>query len=62
MAHLHVAQIAYLTQDLIEHIHNANNLLYRCKYELGRIQQTTQMLATAHDELEKDLEFEQNFK
>jgi hypothetical protein len=27
LAHLHMAQIAYLSQDLIEHIKNANNLM-----------------------------------
>lgn len=57
-----MAQIAYLTQDLIEHIHNANNLLARSKYELARIQQTTQLLATVHEELEKDWDYVQNFK
>lgn len=34
MAHLHVAQIAYLTQELIEHLTIATNLVMRSKYEL----------------------------
>lgn len=62
MAALHVAQIAYLTQELIEHITNANNLNMRCKYELDRIQQTTKMLCNVHNELEKDLGYAQHIK
>lgn len=62
MAHLHVAQIAYLTQELIEHTTQANNLLMRTKYELDRIQQTTKMLVNVHDELEKDLGYAQHIK
>ena len=55
MAHLHMAQIAYLTQDLIEHIKNANNLMMRSKYELDLMHQTVKMLLNVFDELEKDL-------
>ena len=44
MAALHIVQIAHLTQDLIEHIKNANNLVVRSKYELDRIHQVTKML------------------
>lgn len=62
MAHLHVAQIAYLTQDLSEHIAQANNLLMHTKHELERIQHTTKMLANVHEELEKDLGYGQHFK
>lgn len=59
MAHLHVAQIAYLIQELIEHTTQANNLVMRTKHELDRIQQTTKMLVSVHDELEKDWEYVQ---
>ena len=59
MAHLHVAQIAYLSQQLIEHIKNANNLIARGKFELGLIQQTTIALLKVYDELEKDSDHEQ---
>jgi hypothetical protein len=62
MAHLHVAQIAYLIQELIEHTTQANNLVTRTKYELDRIQQATKMLASVHDELERDMGYVQNFK
>lgn len=59
MAHLHVAQIAYLTQDLIEHVTIAMNLVMRNKYELERMQQITKMLCTAYEDLEKDLQYVQ---
>ena len=62
MAHIHMAQIAYLSQDLIEHIKNANNLIVRSKYELDRIHHVTKMLLTVHEELEKDWDYVQNFK
>ncbi len=62
MAHLHVAQLAYLTQDLTQHLTNANNLIARSKYELDRIQQTTKMLCAVHEELEKDLGYAQQLK
>lgn len=54
MAHLHMAQIAYLSQDLIEHLTNAQNLTMRNKHELDRMQQIVKMLCTVHKELEKD--------
>ncbi len=62
MAHLHMAQIAYLSQELTEHITIANNLIARSKYELDRIQQVTKMLCNVHEELERDWEYVQNFK
>ena len=54
MAHLHMAQIAYLSQHLIEHVKNANNLIVRGKYELDRIHQTTIALLNVYEELQKD--------
>lgn len=62
MAHLHMAQIAYLSQDLIEHVTNANNLVMRTKHELERISQITKTLCMVHDELEKDLGYAQNIR
>lgn len=56
MAHLHMAQIAYLSQDLIEHVTNANNLVMRTKHELERISQITKSLCMVHEELEEDWE------
>lgn len=54
MAKLYVAQIAHLSQDLIEHVTNANNLMMRSKYELDRISQITKTLCEVYDDLEKD--------
>ena len=54
MAKLYLAQIAHLSQDLIEHVTNVNNLMMRSKHELDRIQQITKMLCTVYEELEKD--------
>ena len=48
MAHLHVAQIAYLIQELIEHTTQANNLVMRTKYELDRIHEVTKKLFAAY--------------
>lgn len=54
MARLHLAQIAHLSQELCEHIKNANNLIVRSKVELDRIHQTTVALMTVFEEFEKD--------
>lgn len=54
MARLHLAQIAHLSQDLIEHLTNAQNLQMRNKHELDRMQQIVKMLCTVQEELEKD--------
>ena len=62
MAYTHMAQIACLTQDLIEHVTNAKNLMMRNKHELDRISQITKILCTVYEELEKDLGYVQNFK
>jgi hypothetical protein len=56
-ARLHLAQIAHLSQDLIEHLTNAQNLVARSKHELDRIQQIVKMLCIVHEELEKDLQY-----
>lgn len=62
MAHLHIAQIAYLSQELTEHLMQANNLLMRSRYELDCIHQISKRLSHVHDELERDLELEQMFR
>jgi hypothetical protein len=59
MARLHLAQIAHLSQDLIEHIINAQNLMARGKHELDRMQQIVKMLCIVQEELEKDSNYEQ---
>lgn len=62
MAAIHIVQIAHLSQELIEHIIQANNLVMRSKHELDRIHQVTKMLVNVHVELEKDLGYAQQFK
>ena len=62
MAALHIVQMAHLSQELIEHIIQANNLMTRSKHELDRIHQVTKMLLNVHEELEKDLGYDKHFK
>lgn len=56
MAHLHVAQIAYLSQQLIDQIKNVNNLIVRGKFEFDLIQQTLRALLTVCGELDAEKE------
>ena len=62
MAATYIVQIAHLSQELIEHIIQAQNQLARAKYELDHIQQTTKLLVNVHEALEKDLGYAQFFK
>jgi hypothetical protein len=57
MAHIHVAQIEYLSQQLIDQTKNVNNLIARGKFELDLIQQTLRTLLIVCNEavFEKDL-------
>ena len=50
MAKLDVAQINYLSQDLIIHIQNAQNLIGQGTFELDRAQKTLKMLLNAQDQ------------
>lgn len=61
MAYLHVAQIEYLSQQLIDQVKNANNLIVRGKFELDLIQQTLRTLLIVCNELvlEKEHDHEQ---
>ena len=59
MAALHLAQIAYLSQDLLEHLKNANNLVVRSKVELDLIHHTVKALMTVYEELERDADHDQ---
>ena len=56
MARLHLAQIAYLSQDLLEHLKNANTLVVRSKGELDLIHHTVKALMTVSEEFEKDMD------
>jgi hypothetical protein len=61
MAALYLAQIAYLSQQLIEQTKNVNNLIVRGKFELDLIQQTLRTLLIVCNELviEKESDHEQ---
>ena len=58
MAHLHITQIEYLSQELSEHVKNVNNLIVRGKFELDLVQQTLRTLVIVCNEavLEKELD------
>ena len=62
MGDLCLAQISLLSQDLFEHVKNANNLIFRAKHELDRVHQTTIALLVAYEEHEKDREQERTNK
>lgn len=55
MAGLSLAQIAHLTQELIEHLTLSMNLVMRNKLELERMQQIMKTLCTVQKELEREL-------
>lgn len=59
MAKLHVAQIEYLSQQLIDQIKNANNLIVRSKVEIDHAQRTLRILLAVYDEwiVEKELDY-----
>lgn len=61
MAKLHLTQIEYLSQQLIDQTKNVNNLIVRGKLELDLIQQTLRALLTVCNEwiMEKELDDEQ---
>ena len=61
MAKLHLTQIEYLSQQLIDQTKNVNNLIGRGKFELDLIQQTLRALLTVCNEwiVEKELDHEQ---
>ena len=61
MAELHLAQIAHLSQQLIDHLKNVYNLNVRSKTEIELVQKTLKILLTVCDEwlAEKEAEAEQ---
>lgn len=61
MAKLYLAQIEYLSQQLIDQTKNVNNLIVRGKLELDLIQQTLRALLIVCNEwvVEKELDHEQ---
>ena len=50
MAALHITQIEYLSQELIDHVRNAHNLIGRGTFELDRAQKTLKLLVTIQDQ------------
>lgn len=60
MAKLQIAQIEYLSQDLIDSIQNARNLIGRGTYELNRAQKTLKILLSLQEQWmsETDLDSE----
>lgn len=60
MATFNLAQIEYLSQELIDHIRNAHNLMDRGKFELDLAQRTLKALLNAQDRWihEDELELE----
>ncbi|EKE10159.1 MAG: hypothetical protein ACD_16C00075G0005 [uncultured bacterium] len=50
MAKLHIAQIEYLSQELIDHISTAHNLMNRGTYELNRAQKTLKILLSIQEQ------------
>lgn len=62
MAYIHMAQVADLTQDLIERLTIAMNLVMQNKQELERMQHAMKLLCTVHEELEKDWRDGREFK
>ncbi len=62
MANLHLAQIEYLSQQLIDQVKNANNLIVRSKFELDLVQQTLKVFLTVHEEwiVDKELDHERH--
>ncbi|MBP9692746.1 MAG: hypothetical protein KBD90_05410 [Alphaproteobacteria bacterium] len=58
MAKLHIAQLEYLSQELIEHVKDAHNLIGRGTLELDRAQKTVRMLLTVQDQWVHEMELE----
>lgn len=61
MANLHLAQIEYLSQELIDHMRNAHNLFGRGTIELEHAQKTLKRLIAVQDQWmdERKLDSEQ---
>jgi hypothetical protein len=56
MAKLDVAQINYLSQDLITHIQNAHNLIGQGIFELDRAQKSLKILLNIQDQWMREIE------
>lgn len=58
MAELYLAQIEYLSQELIDHVRNAHNLIGRGTFELDRAQKSLKLLLYAHDQWVSEMELD----
>jgi hypothetical protein len=58
MAELYLAQIEYLSQELIDHVRNAHNLIGRGTFELDRAQKSLKLLLNAHDQWVSEMELD----
>jgi hypothetical protein len=58
MANLHIAQLEYLSQELIDHLKNAHNLMSRGTFELDRVQRTVRMLLTVQEQWVQEMKLE----
>jgi hypothetical protein len=58
MAKLHIAQLEYLSQELIDHVRNAHNLIGRGTFELDRAQKTLKMLVNVQEQWAQEMELE----
>lgn len=58
MAKLHIAQFEYLSQELIDHVRNAHNLIGRGTFELDRAQKTLKMLVNVQEQWAQEMELE----
>jgi hypothetical protein len=58
MAKLHIAQLEYLSQELIDHVRNAHNLIGRGTFELDRAQKTLKMLINVQELWVQEMELE----
>ena len=59
MANLHIAQLEYLSQELIVHLKNAHNLMGRGTFELNRAQKTLKMLINVQEQWAQEMELEE---
>ena len=58
MAKLHIAQLEYLSQELIDHVRNAHNLIGRGAFELDRAQKTLKMRINVQELWVQEMELE----
>ena len=57
-AKLHIAQLEYLSQELIEHVQEAHNLIGRGTLALDRTQKALKMLLDVQDQWVKEMELD----